>query len=183
MFGLEVSVNQNNLENRSESCVSVDGVSKNLLRLSKLTERENQRLEFKFSKLHGKSDMSKQTDFIQQLQGTKVLLKAQDKEIKVMNYMLSRLVQAGDTHINFSLVVPTTVDVIEQTPIFCKVNTEGREPPLKIKLDFKSGEESDLKIFASDKCPEPNEANKTHFWQDKKVLYIKPPVYQEKTKK
>ena len=73
---------------------------------------------------------------------------------------------------------PVCIDLIEQTPIYCKIDTSNRVPPVKIFIEFKDApsltakvrgkitktEETDLfkpdwKIYASDKFFEPSEVN------------------------
>ena len=61
-----------------------------------------------------------------------------DKHIKLLQYKLSRCITTmADYH---TLLPPNTavaVDLIESIPIYCKVDTRNRIPPLKLSVEFK----------------------------------------------
>jgi hypothetical protein len=62
-----------------------------------------------------------------------------DKHIKLLQYQLSRVVSTfNEYHILLTPSAPAAgVDLIEGTPIYMKVDTRGRIPPLKVLVEFK----------------------------------------------
>ncbi len=59
-----------------------------------------------------------------------------------------------------------TLDLLESTPIYCKVFTHQKEGPLKLKIEFKEsnvGEGApEFKLFVSEKSSEPNDSNSSY---------------------
>lgn len=103
-----------------------------------------------------------------------------DKHIKFLQYKLSRVVTTfKEYHILLSSTTPSVIDLIENTPIYCKIETRNRIPPLKLLVDYKNSNTGgiarsiskkkagakeeiilpDWKVYASDKNFEPNEIN------------------------
>lgn len=69
---------------------------------------------------------------------SQVFLDRIDKHIKLLQYKLSRVVSTfADFHTLLVPNQPTVVDLIESTPIYCKVDTRYRIPPLKVTIEFK----------------------------------------------
>jgi hypothetical protein len=61
-----------------------------------------------------------------------------DKNIKLLQYSLSKIVTTfKDFHILLTPQNPVCIDLIEQTPIYCKIDTRGRVPPVKVQIEFK----------------------------------------------
>lgn len=54
-----------------------------------------------------------------------------------MQYKLSKVVCSGNYHINIDANIESTIDIIEQTPIYCKLYCQNKMAPLKISLAFK----------------------------------------------
>ncbi len=77
----------------------------------------------------------------------------------MMQYRLSKIVTSGSTHINLSTSSGVNIDLIESTPIYCKIDTLGKEAPIKISIEYRDRKEGDFKVFVSDKSSEPNESN------------------------
>ena len=85
------------------------------------------------------------------------------------------------------------IDLIEQTPIYCKIDTAGRVPPVKVSIEFKDSQsltvknrgkvtkseeeellKPDWKIYVSDKSFEPNEVNCQYSFTNQTRLTIEP---------
>ena len=43
------------------------------------------------------------------------------------------------------------IDLIESTPIYCKIETLNKEAPIKINIEFKDNKIGDFKVFVSEK--------------------------------
>jgi len=104
-----------------------------------------------------------------------------DRHIKLLQYKLSRVITTmADYHTLLPANTAVNVDLIECIPIYCKVDTRNRLPPLRLYVDFKDKqtihmkrssslrmrravthvqEKADWKVFVSDKAFEPNEVN------------------------
>lgn len=60
-----------------------------------------------------------------------------DKHIKLLQYQLSRIVTSiNEFHIKLLPNATVNIDLIEQTPIYCKIDTTGKMPPLKIQIEL-----------------------------------------------
>ena len=74
------------------------------------------------------------------------LLFKTNREIKSLNYKLMRVVTTDD---NFhTLLTPNRmndIEVIEQTPIICKVPVKGMLSPVKFVITFKTSNPNDVK--------------------------------------
>ena len=134
------------------------------------------------------------------------LLTRIDKNIKLLQYHLSRVVTS---YKNYHIIIPTNsgsngiwIDLIEGgVPIYCKVDTSSRVPPLKITVEVKEdGKKSrtvrsstlsrkrksatqvnipdelkpDWKVYVSDKFVEPNEVNCLYSFTNQTRMTIEP---------
>jgi hypothetical protein len=67
------------------------------------------------------------------------LLFKTNREIKSLNYKLMRVITSDD---NYHTVLhphrTNEIEVIEQTPIVCKVNVKGMLSPVKFSVTFKT---------------------------------------------
>lgn len=59
-----------------------------------------------------------------------------DKMIKLLNYRTSKLVTSSNEF--HQVLIPNqavTIDLIESTPIYVKISTHGKIPPLKLSIE------------------------------------------------
>lgn len=71
---------------------------------------------------------------------------------------------------------PVTIDLIESTPLYCKIEVSQKMGPLKINIDFVTkpttattgipNNQGDFKLYVSDKALEPNETNSIHVYHN-----------------
>ena len=97
------------------------------MQIARLREAQDRLTEISYNMVESKRN-----------QNTDTLLERIDKNIKLLQYKLSRVVTSfKDYHIVLSPLAPVNIDLIEQTPIYCKVSLEHKPPPLKIYINFK----------------------------------------------
>lgn len=109
-----------------------------------------------------------------------------DKNIKLLLYRLSRVVTTySEYHIKLLPNASVNIDLIEQTPIYCKIETGSKVPPLKLHIEHQEAVaaqsgilnkrkrrqplvplKNDWKIFVSDKSLEPNEVNSQYIFNN-----------------
>jgi len=82
-----------------------------------------------------------------------------DKEIKQIKHQVSKVIPNGGYHKVLMPNATTSLDLIEDTPIFCKIKLQDMRGPLKLYIEFTSQTEADFKIYISDKIIEPSEVN------------------------
>jgi len=66
------------------------------------------------------------------------------------------------------------LDLIESTPIYCRIYTFQREAPLRINIEYRDKTEGDFKLYISDKSNEPNESNSVYFFHNQTKIIIDP---------
>lgn len=133
------------------------------------------------------------------------LLTRIDKNIKLLQYNLGRVVTS---YKNYHIIIPTnsnstgiSIDLIEgNVPIYCKVDTANRLPPLKLFIEVKEEGKTarlfarsfsrkrksmpnpkyhdenkpDWKVYVSDKFVEPNETNSLYTFSNQTKMSIEP---------
>jgi hypothetical protein len=119
-----------------------------------------------------------------------------DKNIKLLLYKLSRVVTTfSEYHITLIPNATVNIDLIESTPIYCKIDTNFKVPPLKILIEHQDASQAtggqslmkrrrqqlqptvlrpDWKIFVSDKSLEPNEVTSQYIFNNQSKLTIEP---------
>ncbi|CDW87394.1 UNKNOWN [Stylonychia lemnae] len=147
-------------------------------KLSNLTEIENQNLQDEITKLRTIEDMLMETmiggNNKSNANECQDLLQKTDKSIKLMQYKLSKMVCGGINQTLLSQNAPVNLDLIESTPIYCRVYTFQREAPLRINIEFRDKIEGDFKLYISDTSNEPNESNSTYYFHNQTKILVDP---------
>ena len=145
-------------------------------------------------------------NMVQKYEGFKCdkLLTRIDKNIKLLQYHLSRVVIS---YKNNHIVIPTNsnsqgiwIDLIEGSiPIYCKIDTANRVPPIKLTIEVKEENKAklvktlsrkrrsmhdasaipdelkpDWRVYVSDKFVEPNEVNSIYTFTNQTRMTIEP---------
>jgi hypothetical protein len=191
----QIDENIANLKTDADTLSETDPILARMIneKLSNLTDLQNQNLSSQMDKLRIAQDNLTEIEYnmVQKYEGFKCdkLLTRIDKNIKLLQYHLGRIVTS---YKNYHTVIPTNnnsqgiwIDVIEgSVPIYCKVDTSNRMPPLKLYIELKEERKSmktvrslsrkrksvanikihdenrpDWKVYVSDKFVEPNEVN------------------------
>eukprot|EP00347_Sterkiella_histriomuscorum_P020931 403335904 len=160
-------------------------------KISVFTINENQNIQGQFQKLRTIDNLISEAKI-----GGKDRLKANecqdllsktDKNIKLMQYKLSKMVCGGSQIPLLSQSNPSNLDLIESTPIYCRIYTHQREGPLKINIEFRDQNsnkfeaqsstqqiQGDFKLYISDKSTEPNEQNSIYYFHNQTKIVLQP---------
>lgn len=85
-----------------------------------------------------------------------------------MLFKLSNVVTDGDNHICIEPSNTTSVEVIENTPVYCRIPSKFLYPPAKIK--FKHETKTDLKVYISTIYKTPDSKNSDRVYNRPKLI-------------
>lgn len=84
-------------------------------------------------------------------------LRKTDRQLKSIQYQLGTIISNGECHIELQGQTTTTSDIIENTPIYFKLDCKEQLVPCTIKIRYKT--QGDLKIYVSttNNMPSPSD--------------------------
>ena len=106
------------------------------------------------------------------------MLTKADRDIKVISYQLSTVISSGEYHQNLHTNYLNEVEIVESTPIYCKIKCKGLLPPLTIGVKTKRGE---FKAYLSlnNKTPSEQDHDKTYPSNPKRMMYQLPTMQKQ----